>query len=188
MSSAVNFYSGRLSYVWSCKFTVGIACSIKEPSRILEKGSSWRRFVRFELNLFLMALSVLPETSLAISHHLLPWIRWSLTILISSSMVHFVLLMFGSRWLCHLSLHYLPMRPGKLLDILVQLRGPCSVTSSMSILSSGKVHVPVTQWLTSLSSSHRVWHLISDFPGISLLTLFQELLPNWLTKVRSFLS
>ena len=188
MRSAVNFYSGRLSYIWSCKVTVGFACSIKEPSRILEKGSSWRRFVRFELNLFLIALSVLPETSFAMSHHLFPWIRCSLTILMSSSMVHFLLLMFGSRWLCHRSLHYLPIRPGSALDIFVQLRGPCSVTSSIRILSSGKVQVPVTQWVTSLSSSHRVWHLISDFPGISLLTLFQELLPNWPTNVSSFLS
>ena len=173
---------------FSGKVTVGLKFSIKVPSRILENGSSCRRLVRFELNLFLIALSVLPETSFAMSHHLFPWIRWSLTILMSSSMVHFLLLMFGSRWLCHRSLHYLPIRPGSALDIFVQFRGPCSVTRSIRILSSGKVQVPVTQWVTSLSSSHRVWHLISDFPGISLLTLFQELLPNWLTNVSSFLS
>ena len=150
----------------------------ENSSRMLENGSSCSLFERFELNLFFIALSVLPLTSLAMSHHLLPWMRCSLTIFTSSSSVHLVLQMFGSKWLCQRSRHCFPMRPGRLLLTFVQLRGPFSVTSWMRILSSSAVQVPVTQWLTLFSSSHRVWHLISDFPGISLLILFQELLPN----------
>ena len=72
MVSIDNFYSVFLFSSFSGKVTVGLKFSIKVPSRILENGSSWRRLVRFELNLFLIALSVLPETSFAISHHLFP--------------------------------------------------------------------------------------------------------------------
>ncbi len=122
------------------------------------------------------------------SHHLFPWTRCRRTMFISSSSVHFFLLMFGSKWLCQRSRHCLPMRPGRLFDTLVQLRGPFSVTSYTRILSSSFVQVPVTQLLTLFSSSHRVWHLISDLPGISLLILFHELLPNWLTHINSFSS
>ena len=67
-----------------------------QSSRIVENGSSCNLLERFALNLFLIELSVLPVSSLEISHHRLPWMRYSLTILISSSIVHFVLRTFGS--------------------------------------------------------------------------------------------
>ena len=58
-----------------------------------------------------MELSVRPGKCFAISAHLFPWILWSVKMILSSSLVHRDLLMAGSRWLCHLSLHCFPDRP-----------------------------------------------------------------------------
>ena len=145
------------------------------PSRNnLANLGSFRRFLRFELYLFFTALSVRPSTPLAISHHLFPCFRWSLTIAMSSSIVHLRLTTFGSRWLCHLSRHCLPMRLGRFLAICVQFRAPHFLTARVNISSSCFVQLPNVKWLQAINSSQRVWHLISDFPGRSLLMRFQE--------------
>jgi len=48
--------------------------------------------------------------------------------------------MSGFKWLCHLSRHCLPMRPGRLAAILDHLRGPSLRTCSQTIRSSSSVH------------------------------------------------
>merc|ERR1719456_1019901 len=58
----------------------------------------------------------------------------------SSSAVQGVLRMSGFKWLCHLSRHCLPMRPGKLAVILDHLRGPDLRTCSQTMRSSSSVH------------------------------------------------
>lgn len=115
-------------------------------------------FLSLELNLFLIALSVLPGRSLAISHHLLPISRCILRMILSSSGDHFSFLMFGSRWLCHLSLHCLPILPGNAAAIVLQLRGPWVSTIYRRISSSSLVQGPLDTKHVSLSSSQRLKH------------------------------
>mmetsp|Transcript_3011 Transcript_3011/g.5756 ORF Transcript_3011/g.5756 Transcript_3011/m.5756 type:complete len:237 (+) Transcript_3011:103-813(+) len=57
---------------------------------------------------FLMALSVRPGRSFAISAHLLPTRCWASYMYFSSSSVHGSFLMSGSRWFSHLVLHCFP--------------------------------------------------------------------------------
>ena len=166
-----------LSY-WSC------CCSISN----LANAGSLSRLLRFELKRFLMALSVRPSTCLAMSHQRLPCTKCNLTMSISSSTVHLRLVMLGSRWLCHLSRHCFPMRPGRLLATWVQFLAPRVVTIWVKISSSPAVQVPLEKWLQFMSSSQRVWHLISDFPGRSLLMRFHEFWPNRSTYPLSFSS
>jgi hypothetical protein len=90
----------------------------------------------FELNRFLIALSVRPVKNLAISHHLLPICPCISRIILSSSWVHFSFLMFGSKWLCHLSRHYLPILPGRAWATALQFLGPLSTTMLRRISSS----------------------------------------------------
>ena len=135
---------------------------------------SFKRFLRFELKRFFTALSVRPSTPFAISHHRFPYLWWSLIIAMSSSAVHLRLTTFGSKWLCHLSRHCLPIRLGRFFAICVQFLAPYFFTARVSVSSSAFVQLPKANWLQSMSSSQRVWHLISDFPGRSLLILFQE--------------
>lgn len=63
------------------------------------------------------------------SAHLLPIMRWTSMSCLSSSSVHASLLMSGRSWLCHLSLHCLPIRPGKWRAIALQFPSPYSSTS-----------------------------------------------------------
>lgn len=53
----------------------------------------------------------LPGRNLAISAHLFPYFLWASKMIFSSVLVHGSLLILGSRWLCHLSLHCLPDLP-----------------------------------------------------------------------------
>lgn len=57
---------------------------------------------------FFTALSVRPGKCLAITAHLLPWIRWEVIRRSSSSSVKGFLFILGSNWLNHLSLQLFP--------------------------------------------------------------------------------
>lgn len=77
-----------------------------------EEGSvlaSLRRIVEFQW--FLIALSVRPGRSLAISAHLLPSCLCASISMLSSSSDHASFLIEGLRWLCHRSRHCLPILP-----------------------------------------------------------------------------
>lgn len=77
-----------------------------------EEGSvlaSLRRMVEFQW--FLIALSVRPGRSLAISAHLLPSCLCASISMLSSSSDHASFLIEGLRWLCHRSRHCLPILP-----------------------------------------------------------------------------
>ena len=157
---------------------VFLSSFLTNSSRMLQKGGSWSFFERFELNLFLIASLVLPSTSFAMLLQLLPYMQNKRTIFKSSSSVHLDLLTLGSRCLNQRSLHWRDMRPGNYSETLFQLLTPNFFTSSVSILSSCLVQFPVIQLLMLFISSHRVWHLISDFPGMSRLMLHHELVPK----------
>ena len=145
-------------------------------------------FLSLELNRFLIALSVRPGSALAISHQRLPCCRCITRMRRSSSCDHFSLRMLGSRWLCHLSLHCLPMRPGSAAAIALQFLAPCSSTICLRISSSSLVQGPLETKDSFFSSSQRLKHYISDLPGMHLLTLFQRWSPNLSTRLISLLS
>ena len=125
----------------------------------------------FELNRFLIALSVLPGSSLAISDHLFPCLRWMSKMILSSSSLHLSFLIEGSKWLCHLSLHYLPTLPGKSSAILLQFLGPFSVTIFSNCSSSSVDQAPLFRgWFesyfdTSADFSWKQLELLCSFPS-----------------------
>jgi len=92
---------------------------------------------------FLIVLSVLPSNTLAISAHLLPFPLCIKYRIHSSSLLHPIFLILGFRWLCHLSLHYLPILPGRFSAIKVHFYGPFFSTRWRTILSSSSVHGPL---------------------------------------------
>lgn len=118
----------------------------------LEKAKAY--LFNLELKRFLIALSVLPGSNLAISHHLLPSLLCISTIIWSSSKFHFSFLIFGSRWLCHLSRHCLPILPGREEAIVLQFLGPCSYTRALKILSSLSDQGPLDMNWVFYNSSH----------------------------------
>jgi hypothetical protein len=145
-------------------------------------------FFSLELNRFLIALSVLPGMALAISHQRLPCWECINRIRRSSSCDHFSLRMCGSKWLCHLSLHCFPMRPGRAAAIALQFLAPFSTTICRKMSSSSLVHGPLDTKESFLSSSQRLKHYISDLLGMHLLTLFHRWSPNLSTRLMSLLS
>jgi hypothetical protein len=92
---------------------------------------------------FLIALSVRPGRNLAISAHLLPSSACFAISMSSSSCDHASFRIAGSSWLCHLSRHCLPLRPGRYLAISAQRLAPstprCSATSRRTVSSSSCV-------------------------------------------------
>ena len=152
-------------------------------------GSKCIRFLILVLNLFLIELSVLPQNSLAITAHLLPWIYYSLKIFRSSSRVHSLLLILGSRHLNQCCLHYLAMRPGRPLATYIQLRVPNTFTRSMRIFSSSAFQVPFCDilWLILFSSNHRLWHFTSGLLS-SLLIVYHDLWPKVWDSIKSLSS
>ena len=112
-------------------------------------NSSWISLMRFfmlEFQWFLIVLSVLPSRMFAISAHLLARSRFNRNKIHSSSVVQVAaLLIIGLRWLCHLSLHYLPILPGKWFAIWVQCLGASTLTKWRRSLSSMSVHGPFTR-------------------------------------------
>ena len=83
-------------------------------------------------------------------------------------MVHFSLFKFGSTLLYHLSLHCLPILPGRKVAISFHFLRPYSATFFLRIMSSSGVQLPLI-YLTVPSSvlflkrSHLSIHSISDF-------------------------
>lgn len=80
--------------------------------------------------------------------------------ILSSSSVHAVFLIFGFKWLCHRSRHCLPMRPRRLRAISVHFFGPYRATNSMTFSSSSLVHGPlISSGFTTFVQ--RCWHWTS---------------------------
>ena len=76
-------------------------------------------FYILEFQWFLIELSVLASMTLAISAHLFPNLRCSKYRIHSSSWLQLSFLIFGFRWLCHLSQHCFPILPGRFSAIEV---------------------------------------------------------------------
>lgn len=89
-----------------------------------------------------MALSVLPGITTVISAQWFPTALWNKNRIHSSCSVHFCFLIFGLRWLCHLSRHYLPTLPGMKLAMHVHFDGPYLWTNPITYLSSSSVQGP----------------------------------------------
>lgn len=141
-----------------------------------------------EFQWFLMVLSVLPSRMLAISAHLLALSRLMMYKIHSSSLVHGAyLLIIGLRWLCHLSLHCLPILPGRWFATTVHLCGPSILTKWRRSLSSISVHGPFTR--LGLSTFYHLWrHWTSVLPFRLSAIFFQFFPPLILTASVSFLS
>mmetsp|Transcript_20147 Transcript_20147/g.39110 ORF Transcript_20147/g.39110 Transcript_20147/m.39110 type:complete len:230 (+) Transcript_20147:99-788(+) len=138
-------------------FLTGVPSGFSLPMAMFFSLRILRRMVEFHR--FLMALSVRPGTSLAISAHLLPWIFCASMISRSSSLVHGPFIMFGSNWLCHRSRICLPVRLGKYDATSTQLLSPCFSTSLRTSSSSSGVHGAL-QLFRLLSGTHAATTLL----------------------------
>lgn len=129
-----------------------------------------------EFQWFLIVLSVLPSRILAMSAHLFAWSRFSKNRIHSSSSVQLAcLLIIGLRWLCHLSLHCLPILPGKLFAICVHCLAPYLFTKLSKILSSKSVHGPLIR-----SGLSTFCHLCKHYTSVlstKLSAIFFQFLP-----------
>lgn len=87
---------------------------------------SWRwNFLRIvEFQWFFTALSVLPGSSFAICAQWFPCRLCASNSTFSSTLVHGSLRISGFKWLCHLSRHCLPLRPGMVSAMRDHPRGP----------------------------------------------------------------
>ena len=146
---------GRRVELW-CSFLIEICRSrLNSISLNILLGSSIRlwRMIRFnfsskififrcidEFQWFLILLSVRPGRTLAISAHRFPITWWCKNSNQSSYSFHADFLMAGFRWLCHLSRHCLPSRPGKWIAMEVHFWGPNLSTSFNRSKSSSSVH------------------------------------------------
>ena len=83
-----------------------------------------------------MSLSLRPSKRFTISDQRVPISATAWAIMMSSIIVHFDFLIWGARWLCQRSRHCLPVRPGTLLAISVQVFVPMLSTALTSIWSS----------------------------------------------------
>ena len=88
---------------------------------------------------FLIVLSVLPSKTLAISAHLFSTYLCIRNRIHSSSLDQLTFLIFGFKWLCHLSRHYLPIREGRYSEIIVHFWAPIFSTSWTRTISSSSV-------------------------------------------------
>ncbi len=127
-------------------FSIWTSSHWRPPLFLIESNLILRSltfFLMLEFQWFLIALSVLPLITAVISAQWLPTALWKRYKTHSSSADHLVLLIFGFKWLCHLSRHCLPTLPGMKLDIHVHLDGPYLWTSFITFLSSSSVHGPI---------------------------------------------
>ena len=131
-------------------------------------------FFILEFQWFLMLLSVLPSRYLAISAHLLPFPLWYRKSIHSSSSDHEFFLIFGFKWLCHLSQHYFPILPGKCSAIAVHFLGPAFSTSIVTSLSSSSVQGPLISFGFK-TFCHRWRHCTSVLPFNIVAIFFQHL-------------
>jgi hypothetical protein len=96
-----------------------------------------------EFQWFLMALSVRPESNLAMVAHLFPNLAWARRMASSSSGVKGRCSTCGESWLHHRRRHDLPDRPGMDLLMRDQLRAPWRPTRRCSASSSSGLHGPL---------------------------------------------
>ena len=99
-----------------------------------------------EFQWFLMELSVRPGRYLAISAQRLPKVLWARNKIHSSCSLQSYFLISGFKWLCHRSLHCLPILPilnhflpGRFSEIVVHFCAPYFWTSLMRYASSSVV-------------------------------------------------
>ena len=136
---------------------------------------------------FLMELSVLPGRNLLIRAHLFPNLACASIIASSSSSVHRSFFIFESRWLWYLSLHCLPILPGRCFAIVDQFFAPYLLTSFTRISSSSFVHGPFTS--SGLSTFYHRWrHCTSVLSLKNDAIFFQFLAPYCCTSYLSILS
>mmetsp|Transcript_4754 Transcript_4754/g.14192 ORF Transcript_4754/g.14192 Transcript_4754/m.14192 type:complete len:269 (-) Transcript_4754:195-1001(-) len=129
-----------------------------------------------EFHLFLMALSVLPGRSFEISAHLFPCFLCASIRVLSSSMLQGSCLMSGFRWLCHLSLHCLPILPGSFSAITLHFFGPCSLTREMIFLSSSGVHGPLMR--SGFSTFCHRWRHWTSLLSVKYSAIFFQFFPS----------
>ena len=84
--------------------------------------------------------------------------------------------MSGLRWLCHLSRHCLPMRPGRFDAINDHFFAPYFPTSSTTFRSSSAVHGPLTK-VGLRTFCHLCRHCTSLRPGRCVEISFQFFAP-----------
>lgn len=164
------FSSSNLIREASDRLNFFIIVSLKYWSKAFYISNNF--FFILEFQWFLMVLSVLPSKTLAISAHLLPFPRCIKYKIHSSSLLQQIFLIFGLRWLCHLSLHYFPILPGKCSAITVHFWGPFFSTRWSTILSSSSVHGPLIK--LGFKTFYHLWrHCTSVLPGNSSAIFFQ---------------
>mmetsp|Transcript_8411 Transcript_8411/g.7536 ORF Transcript_8411/g.7536 Transcript_8411/m.7536 type:complete len:232 (-) Transcript_8411:249-944(-) len=140
-----------------------------------------------EFHLFLIALSVLPGNSLAISAHLLPLTLCSSIIILSSSSVHGDLLISGFKWLYHLSRHCFPNRPFSCRAMNDQLFTPYDATKLTTQSSSSCVHGPFIR-PGRKTFCHLCRHCTSVLASNKFEIFFQFLPPFFSTASRNISS
>ena len=145
-------------------------------------------FYIVEFQWFLIVLSVRPSRILAISAHRLPSSQFNKNKIHSSSRdQEAFLLIMGFKWLCHLSLHYLPILPGKWFAIYVHFYGPLIFTKWRSSLSSISVHGPFTS--VGFNTFYQRWRHWTSVRPYNVYAIFFQLRPPWiLTASVNFLS
>mmetsp|Transcript_26908 Transcript_26908/g.54814 ORF Transcript_26908/g.54814 Transcript_26908/m.54814 type:complete len:313 (-) Transcript_26908:428-1366(-) len=120
---------------------LSLNCSLsmrREASPWRCEETTWR--LRVEFQWFLMALSVRPGSSFAISAHRFCSRLWASMSKASSSGVQRSLRTLGSSWLCHRSRICFPVRPGRCMASDDQDLRPWILTSCMTVSSSSFVH------------------------------------------------
>ena len=140
-------------------------------------------FFMLEFQWFLMLLSVLPSRNFAISAHLFPFPSWNKNRIHSSSSLQAFFLIIGFKWLCHLSQHCFPIRPGRFSAIAVHFQGPAFSTSIMTSLSSSSVQGPLIN-LGFKTFYHLCKHCTSVLP-LSSVAIFFQLLPLYFQTASS---
>mmetsp|Transcript_8757 Transcript_8757/g.27184 ORF Transcript_8757/g.27184 Transcript_8757/m.27184 type:complete len:439 (-) Transcript_8757:648-1964(-) len=132
-SRSASLALAALSAAASLAIAAGLALRLRRRS--------FRRIVAFQW--FLIAFSVRPGRSFAISAHLFPIRAWPATRVRSSSASHSSRRISGLRWLCQRSRHCLPTRPRSDAAITDQHFCPCFATSSSKSLSSSLAQCPL---------------------------------------------
>mmetsp|Transcript_5531 Transcript_5531/g.16754 ORF Transcript_5531/g.16754 Transcript_5531/m.16754 type:complete len:223 (-) Transcript_5531:789-1457(-) len=115
-----------------------------------------------EFQRFFTAFSALPGSNLAIFVQALPQRCCASASMVSSSCVQPPFFRFGSRWFVQRSRHCLPILPGILSAICIQVRPP-SFMHAIMILSSSSVKAPFTRPALS-TFCHRCKHCTSLRP------------------------
>ena len=122
------------------------------------------------------------------SVHLFPWFFCRIYKIMSSSKLHLVFLILGSRWLCHLSLHCLLIFPGKCSAIELQLQAPFSFTSCIKSSSWSGLHEALFLIREgSMTKLQRSRHCLFVRPSTQRAIYFQSR-PYFCTAIVNYLS